>query len=124
MHAFWDCPVARAVRDVLQAGLSGLSVERRHVWLLESPSPAVNALLWRVVALCALNAVEEGRRALWRPEGTVDGAGRGAVARFWLLLHDFAVVGQSCVPTLLTVGPAHPFLAVREGRVVVLYGPG
>ena len=121
LHAFWSCPVAQAVCGVLRAGLPGLSVERRHVWLLESPSPVVNAVLWRVIALSALNAMHEGRRVLWRPGGLVPEAVRAAVCKFWLLLLDFVAVGQACVLTLPTVGPAHPFLAVREGRVVVRY---
>jgi hypothetical protein len=104
-HAFWDCPVAHAVRDQLQQGLQQggeeavPAVAQRHLWLLQSPSAEVPPVLWWAVSLAALAAMEQGRRHLWalvsRQPPTpaaeaVAAAGQRAVGDFWLAVSRFA----------------------------------
>ena len=68
LHAFWDCPVAVAVRSQLAAGLPpGTVVSRANVWLLQPPAgvPGLCPRAWAMVALAALEAMEFGRRYLY-----------------------------------------------------------
>jgi hypothetical protein len=68
LHAFWDCPVAVAVRGQLAAGLPpGTMVARTNVWLLQPPAGVVGLCprAWAMVALAALEAMEFGRRYLY-----------------------------------------------------------
>ena len=120
-HAFWDCPVAVAVREQLARGLAGLQPTQWNVWLLQPP-PAVRPVVWRVVALAALGAMELGRRVMWamvkqqelQPHQAVERACVRAGAELWLALHEFVQGGQ--VPQgrgWEAVGSAHPFIAVR-----------
>ncbi len=126
LHTFWLCPVARDVVRQLQRGLGNRPLAQWNVWLLQPP-PGVRPAVWRVVALAALEAMEMGRRALWRkwvkagrPEAeeeraaVVEAAGQRAAASFWLALHDFARGGR-CLDSQgwAAVGPDHPFLAVH-----------
>jgi hypothetical protein len=62
LHAFWDCPVAAALREALHARL-GQPVKRAQLWLLHPPA-GVQQPVWDVVALAALSALEVGRRRL------------------------------------------------------------
>jgi hypothetical protein len=125
-HAFWDCPVAQAVREQLQRGL-GVPLQQRHVWLVVAPEPGVQRVVWQVVALAALEAMEAGRRAVWRRHhqgvdaaGAVAQARMVAVAAFWLAVSDFGG-SQRRVPRRgwEGVGQHHPFLAVRQQGDVV-----
>lgn len=132
-HAFWDCPVAAAVRAQLQASMpAGVGVRRRHVWLLESPDGRhCTAEVWLVVAMVALLAMEQGRAALWAarqqlqhgqlPPGQspVEVAQRFAVGRFWLQLMDVAAMATR-LEEWPGVTPQHPFLAPRQPGT----GPG
>lgn len=125
-HAFWDCPVARAVVRQLQRGLGNRPLAQWNVWLLQPP-PGVRPAVWKVVALAALAAMERGRRALWRlwvqqdrPEeareraAAARGASQEASAAFWMALHDFARGGRSLEGSGWdSVGHDHPFLAMR-----------
>jgi hypothetical protein len=70
----------------------------------------VRSAVWKVVALAALEAMEMGRRTLWRewvkrgrPQDEEDAAERAAAVHvasqraatsFWLSLHDFARGGR------------------------------
>lgn len=126
-HAFWDCPVAQAVHAQLAASLPPAAQPlRRHVWLLESPDPrACTAEVWRVAAMVALLAMEQGRAALWAaaakqrqgeelPGGLqpLQFARRFAVARFWLLLMDVAAT-TTRLDDWPGITEVHPFLAPR-----------
>ena len=65
-HAFWVCPVAVAVRRLLQHFLpSGVVVQPCHLWLLTPPHPSVHAGVWVVVGLAALTALDRARRYMW-----------------------------------------------------------
>ena len=67
-HTFWACPVAAAVVATIQRSMphpqAPLAV--RHFWLLEPPAPTLHVGLWHVIALCAIAAMEHGRRTLAR----------------------------------------------------------
>lgn len=135
-HAFWDCPVAAAVRAQLAAGMGGVAVSKQALWLMEPPAGGMVSAVWGVVCLAALSAIDHGRRRLWAqfcqadkpavdpqaPPPFVQQAARGAAAQFWLLLHDFVAVRHDMTQALWGgVGPAHPFLArpvQPEGRPV------
>ena len=125
-HAFWDCPVAQGIIQQLQRGVGLQPVLRHHVWLLIPPSPAIQRVVWQVVCLAALTAINEGRKALWRayisagghrvaPTGQdtaeVDTATRHAVQRFWEYLVRFATRDQAPI-SWAAVGAQHPFLSV------------
>jgi hypothetical protein len=130
-HAFWDCPVAQRVVQQLRRALGNRALSQWNVWLLQPPRDVCCAV-WRVVALAALEAMETGRKTLWRewnlagaPDedeepaaarrakaAAVESAGQRAAAAFWLALHDFARGGRS-IPSRGwdRVGVDHPFLA-------------
>ena len=70
-HVFWDCPVAKAIRDVITAALprpphGSAHLSREHIWLFRPPQPGINQLLWDVICLAALGAMDRGRRTLLR----------------------------------------------------------
>jgi hypothetical protein len=72
--------------------------------------------------------MDHGRRRLWAtwhatgcPEvhptsPAVSEVARGAAAKFWLLLHDFAAGCTDLPKGWGSVGPAHPFLFVQPGQ--------
>ena len=61
-HVFWLCPVAVAVRGLLQANLpAGSQLQPRHLWLL-APPDRVHPGVWLVAALAALDALAGTRR--------------------------------------------------------------
>jgi len=68
-HVFWDCPIATAIRDHITAVLprpphGRPHLSREHIWLFRPPQPAIHQLLWDVICLAALGAMEYGRRVL------------------------------------------------------------
>jgi len=113
MHTFWECPVAVAVRGQLESGLGGLTVQRSAVWLLDPPSPSVDARAWPLVAMAAVAAMDYGRRMLWarRREDPAPllAVAHLSVARFWRVIAEFAAVTRA-PPRGWAVGPQHPFL--------------
>jgi hypothetical protein len=135
MHAFWECPVARAVTAQLAAG-AGVGVgelQRSSVWLLLPPSPDLWVTAWQVAALAALDAMEYGRRFLWflraRPgfaaAAGVERVSRAAAARFWFNLQDFAA-GQGVQPQGWPAAGAQGlggFFSVVEGRLLAAQPP-
>ena len=127
-HGFWSCTVAVAVRQCLQRCLPPNTVlQQWHVWLLQPPQRSgIRPVVWRVVALAALYAMNCGRRYLWylqTDQADMEAAqrlrlaGAKAVADFWLALHDFA---SAAAPDARrgwgSVGGAHPFLCVRPAQ--------
>jgi hypothetical protein len=117
-HAYWDCPVAQAVREQLQRGLGGREISQWQVWLAQPPR-GVQLVVWRVVAMAALDAVDVGRRFMWSQhaaaaETAVEAGQRRAVTTFWMALEDFAHRGRRTPPHGWdAVGARHPFLAVQ-----------
>jgi hypothetical protein len=63
-HAFWECAIAPAVRTQVQRGLGGALLKQWHLWLVDPP-PSVCDMVWRVVVLAAIWAMEQGRKRLW-----------------------------------------------------------
>jgi hypothetical protein len=114
-HCFWDCPVARVVVQQLEGAVSGVRLQRRHLWLVLAPR-GVHDCVWEPVCAAALEAMAFGRRLLWakhrdedpglepgqqritqffpvvrasqrpQPPPLPERVGRLAVARFWELL--------------------------------------
>jgi hypothetical protein len=121
-HAYWDCPVAQAVARQLTSGLSRASLPctQRQVWLVQAPL-GTQQVVWDVVAMAALSAMDVGRRAMWfrhfdsalAPPLCVQAGCASAVSAFWLSLHNFA---RTCRFLPLKhwdrVGDDHPFLSV------------
>ena len=65
-HVFWGCPVAEAVRAVLQRNLpAGSVLQPRHLWLLEPPAD-INAAVWAAVGMAALNAIHKAWSCMFR----------------------------------------------------------
>jgi len=124
-HHFWECRVARGILTELNKQLSNWegfednTIQRHHIWLLESPSPTFFKPLWPIVALAALNAMDSGRRTLFRSSQqsptpaslpTIRRAAiRNGIAAFWKLIAHFAANNQQ--PAIWSSLPAdHPFL--------------
>ena len=133
LHHFWECPVALAVRDAVESQLPDESIPltREHFWLLAVPA-GVHPAIWPVVSLAALNAMDKGRRQLFRARAlaaqgdpaalTPLAVGRRVVAHFWDLLDDFAscvksgAVGKVTDGALLQMPDDHPFFRNPPGR--------
>jgi hypothetical protein len=120
LHHFWECDVAQALRQLLEAGCQGV-VRREHVWLVVSPDPArVQQCVWDVVALAVLSALERARcyaRARRPYLPGLDARVRAyAEAAFVGRLRDYAGLG---VPKKGwgEVGETHPFLQIRDGKL-------
>ena len=126
-HAFWDCPVAVAVRSQL-AGLGPVPPPCSSVWLLRPPASDVCASAWALICMVAIYAMERGRRGLWAAQ-TVAGTSRlspsaiaaianASVADFWWALTDFAE-SHPDPPSTWSLRADHPFLCLRSGRLTV-----
>jgi hypothetical protein len=133
-HAFWECPVAVAIRGQISAQLS-TPVTRQQLWLVEPPG-GVEGCVWDVVAPAALTAMEKGRahlRAIKRAEAAGGGGAPGAIQQagmpplaravaraetgLWATLEGFAALGKPRGKGWRTVGPNHPFLAMVNGQL-------
>jgi hypothetical protein len=124
-HAFWDCPVACAVRQQLnQALLPSQSCSEPNIWLVQAP-PGVQQPVWDVVAPVALSAMDAGRRTMWfrhfhattprflDTQQCVQAGCTRATSAFWLSLHNFAKVCRHLpLKGWEGVGATHPFLYV------------
>jgi hypothetical protein len=131
-HVFWDCFVARTLREELAAAL-GMSaspeVQRPQLWLV-FPPPGIHPRVWDVVALAALAALERGRQHMYRGGASptpltrpqLIGIGADVVADFWARVASYAALGL--VPAGWESVPAdHPFCARRSDRVVFVGPP-
>ena len=123
-HAFWDCPVARAVLESLEPQVPGVVLCKHHVWLA-LPPPGVLPAVWDVVCLAAVFSVDVGRKCLYSPVpagglfSVVDRASYKAVVTFWSCLASFAEL-QPVKGALARVPVSHPFLGCVGGvRLVV-----
>lgn len=103
-----------------------------HVWLAVRPTPDIHAGCWTVICLAALNAMDKGRRSLFKvlkaseDQGTwiptqilVDIACRAATAEFVGVLSDFAHLGlyrPNWVQQIRVLGDQHPFFRVLPGQ--------
>jgi hypothetical protein len=102
---------------------------RPHLWLVLAP-PGLHPLVWDVVCLAALSALECGRQQLYAARAADGRAPALALARarvavvteFWARLHSFASLrlaprGWAAVPL------AHPFLCRSADDGVRLVPP-
>ena len=131
-HLFWDCFVARTLREEIDAamGTSGPSVVQRfHLWLVVPPT-GVRPCVWDVVALAAVAALEKGRQRMFRggapasplSRAQLVGVGSAVVADFWARVASFAALGIA-PDGWATVPAVPPFLANRSDRVVFVGPP-
>jgi hypothetical protein len=112
-HHCWECPVAGAVRAEIEGQLRAhrvgdsppwLAADRglqcAALWMGVKPHPRLHHVVWDMVCLAGIGAVDFGRRVAWAvaaegpalPLLTVERiAGRAAVGEFWRVLADFAV---------------------------------
>jgi hypothetical protein len=130
-HVFWGCPVAEAVVVAVAAALPAPTpvVTCCQVWLLQPPA-GVRAGVWAVVAALVVDAMERGRRHLWRITRPRDGvpldravaverAGELATADLWDALASFAEGGVVPRGWGESVGSTHPFVGVVDGRLTL-----
>ena len=88
----------------LQQQLPQAAITQHHVWLMQQPHPSVNRTAWGLVSLATLNAVNTGRKHLYRlissgqqlqeerapTSPLVQEAATSAVQRLWTLLLRYA----------------------------------
>ncbi|KAG1675694.1 hypothetical protein FOA52_002403 [Chlamydomonas sp. UWO 241] len=131
-HSFWGCPVAEAVVVAAAAALPAPTpvITCCQVWLLQPPA-GVRAGVWAVVAALVVDAMERGRRHLWRitcPRGgvqpparsvAVERAGELATMDLWDALASFAEGGGMPRGWAGVVGPTHPFVGVVDGGLTL-----
>ncbi len=72
LHHFWDCLVAQAVVAAVSAAV-GAAVPWAALWLVLCPD-GLCPVVWAVVCLAALSAMERGRRAAVSASATAAGA--------------------------------------------------
>ena len=106
----------------------GYHVERHHVWLATAPV-GLHGLVWDVVCLAAVAALELGRQRMYggregaRVSGaTMDRICAEVIADFWARLAAFARVAPT-PKGWETVRQDHPFLASSQTGQVVFRGP-
>jgi hypothetical protein len=94
-HAFWECAIAQALRTQVQRGLGRALFQQLLLWLVDPP-PSVYDIVWRVVVLAAIWAIEQGRKRMWslvhtpaRQGSAVQQAVSKASTFFLVDLHDF-----------------------------------
>ena len=132
-HHCWACPVAVAVRHEIEGqlrahrvgeGAPWLAADRdlrcAEVWLGVKPCRELHRMVWDMVCLAAIGAMDFGRRVAWSTAADAPTlpllaveriAGRAAVGEFWRVLADFAV---SAVVPQRVQGPVltrQPFVA-------------
>jgi hypothetical protein len=130
-HLFWDCFVARSLREemgeALGAAVGALDAafQCRHLWLADAP-PGLHPAVWDVVALAAVAALERGRQRMYNvwdtrtalPRARLVSIAAEVVADFWARLASFASLGIA-PRDWHSVPPGHPFLCCVSDRVVM-----
>jgi hypothetical protein len=104
-HHFWLCPIAEAVRQEMESQLraknmlvAAARLTCSHVWKGVKPHPGLHRMVWDMVCLAAVHAMNVGRQAAWSvshrldaPDLVADVVRKVAKAAFWNVLADFAV---------------------------------
>jgi len=133
-HHFWSCPVAAAVRREVTQQLAAAgfipptaTVSCASLWLAVKPAANVHTLVWDLVCLAAVHAMEHGRAAAWAVSRDLTAmdlvrqvAARSAVGAFWSALTDFAATLKVPRQARTTALTHQPFIAWH----VVLRGNG
>lgn len=134
-HHFWQCPMADEVRQEVESQLRAknmLGGDARlscsHVWKGVKPHPGLHRMVWDMVCLAAVHAMNVGRQTAWSvshrletPDLVADVVRKVARAAFWSVLADFAasaVVPGAARNVVLT---NQPFLV---WHVVLVHGNG
>jgi hypothetical protein len=136
-HYFWDCVVARALRENMAMAMLGSPPDtaddcfsRADLWLVQPPA-GLAPPVWDVVCLAALSALDSGRqqvimtglrvrRALTSAE--VMRISVSVIADFWGRLQSYVSLGLR--PKAWATVPAHhPFLSRGAGDCVLLVLP-
>jgi hypothetical protein len=126
MHHFWDCPVAQAVVAAVSAA-AGVAVPRATLWLVLCPD-GLCPVVWDVVCLAALSAMERGRRSAVSASAAAAGAPAAqraaavAVTDFWGRLASFVALRVAPV-SWADVPPDHPFVGRTAFRRLRLNRP-
>jgi hypothetical protein len=134
-HLFWMCPVADAVRSEIERQLIAchmLEIPRRlacaDIWLARLPNPSLHRIVWDLVCLAAIHAMDVGRRAAWAvgqrlpsPTLVTRIAARAACGALWTALADFAATIKVPTADRTTLLTKQPFIA---WHVVLLAGNG
>lgn len=124
-HLFWSCPVADAVRGEIERQLVAcglIHTPRRlacaDIWLARLPSPSLHRVVWDLVCLAAIHAMDVGRRAAWAvgqrlssPVLVTRIAARAACGGFWAALADFAATIKLRNADRTTLLTKQPFVA-------------
>ena len=134
-HHFWLCPMADEVRQEVESQLRaknmlgvGARLSCSHVWKGVKPHPGLHRLVWDMVCLAAVHAMNVGRQAAWSVPHSLetsdlvaDVVRKVVRAAFWNVLADFAV--SAVVPKAARTGQLtnQPFLV---WSVVVVRGNG
>jgi hypothetical protein len=149
LHSFWDCPVAKAIRQQLQQCLNHSltgppippapphappatpTLTRAALWLHKPPMPSIHPAAWSLICVAAIHAMDSGRRALWvhrlgaawnpaTPHLAVSSATVAATTTFWAVLQD----AIATIPGgLWVLPPRHPCLSVVDGQLVLNIPP-
>jgi hypothetical protein len=129
-HFYFTCPVAKLLRDKLEFEMQGRGLPvgahltRRHLWLGESPGPDINADIWMVVSLAALQALDSMRRLSFTVLAQKNGqppqmqqpaalakAKRQVLTKFWGEISDFCGIGLA---PMEWKDLDHPFIGFSE----------
>jgi hypothetical protein len=109
-HHFWLCPVALAVRQELEGQLRAAgppmlaadsSISCAALWMGVKPHPGLLCIVWDMVCLAAVHAMNVGRCTAWAVSHAENGAAlpylvveriasRAAIVAMWDVLADFA----------------------------------
>lgn len=134
-HLFWTCPVAGVVRQEVERQLVAVGIlptpcrlQCSAIWLARLPHPRIHQLVWDLVCLATVHAMNIARKTAWAVSQHLTAQPlvehivvRAAVGAFWDALADFATtmkVPRAAQTALLT---QQPFLA---WHVVVRCGSG
>ena len=104
-HLFWSCPVADAVRQEVEGQLSAAGCVQStscrlacpDVWLARPPHQRLHRMVWDLICLASIHAMEVGRRTAWAVGQQLTSshlvehiASRAARGAFWDAMADFA----------------------------------
>ena len=103
-HLFWSCPVADAVRHEVESQLlvagclqSASRLACPDIWLAVRPHQRLHRMVWDLICLAAIHAMEVGRRTAWAVSQRLTSthlvehiASRAARGAFWDAMADFA----------------------------------